>query len=176
MTTDNVTTTLVVNFGDTTGGDTIQAEIDDREKGFNNGKTSFVPGDQPAYLVYPSPNIAEVINTPSMGSIQNLGAGTRSITQEVQFQKSSESKVRFPVSSLSKVEWVGNDLGPLGVVDGSTLRASSSGVAIALVTFNVAYRAFRITNLPLDPLGDGSGYNVLVYIEGKKAVDRGVVI
>jgi hypothetical protein len=67
-----LTTHIVVQFADSSDTVNAQVEVDDREFGFNGGKTTFYPGDSPALLLFmPSGYIVDSVYT-SAGTVSSL--------------------------------------------------------------------------------------------------------
>lgn len=162
-----ITATLVVNFDDGRQGDAVlQLEIDSREDGFNAGKTTFGPGDQPVYLQFKTSNIIVQEKVVSAGLIQplNLGAPDNEILVEefLVFPREQTQTLSKPVDSGFTFKWLGTDLGTLVLLDELTVRAPTNGVAVAKVTYTTKMEAFRIVNIPF-PLNGESTFPVLVF-------------
>lgn len=163
-----ITTTLVVSFQSPGADGILKAEVDSREDGFNNGRTAFVAGDNPAYLVYTSDNVSIISQEPSTGIIQNIGPGTREITELVQFIKPERtSSPGYPVKSLTSFKWLGNNLGNITRLNDGSIICANTGVGVAKITYQTEFRAFRISNIP-NPLNGETTYNIVVLITGQQ--------
>jgi len=164
-----VTTTLVVSLSaDAIGSPIFSAEFDDRlaiEGGLNDGDTDFAPGDNLGFLLYRSRDVDDtsIVITPSLGSIVTLGGGTKSVTEFVHFPKTREVAPKYPVYSGFTYSWMGTSLGTLSATTDRSLVATTSGVAVAKVTYTTSFLQYRLVNTLLT--GENE-YDVLIYIEG----------
>lgn len=160
-----VTASLVVQFaGD--GAGILQAEIDSRPAGYNNGRTSFVPGDQPAFLVFKSVNVEVTDVTPSAGNIVALGTGTMQVSELLQFANADEVTLSKPYHSGMVAKWLGTSLGSVALVGDSKLRSASKGVGVLKVTYNARFLAYRLSGVPTVLNGE-TEYEVLIVVTGE---------
>ena len=169
-----VTATLVVNFDDGRQGDAVlQLEIDSRDEGFNAGKTTFGPGDQPVYLEFKTSNIIVQERVVSAGLIQplNLVFPDNEILVEefLVFPREQTQTLNRPVDSGFTFKWLGTDLGALVLLDELTVRAPINGVGVAKVSYKTKIEAFRIVNIPF-PLNGETTFPVLVFHIGDDGV------
>jgi hypothetical protein len=164
-----VRTTLVVRFdaGEQSGvgGSMLKAEIDDRESGLNAGKTQFRPGDSPYYLVYRTSDVTITQHRSSAGVIATAGPGVREVTEYLEFADEQEASLSYPVSGSIAYTWLGNNLGRLQLVGQTGVKAATKGVGRAKVTYQSAYQAYRLSNVPQE-LGGETSFDVLILIAG----------
>lgn len=111
-----VTTSITVRFGPGSGdGDGKQghlsAEIDDRDTGLNNGKTSFAPGDTVYFLVYKSNNVLYDTPVATAGAIRFQSSETVTKTQQVSFTGEHSASLSVPAIQIKNVQWIGRALG-----------------------------------------------------------------
>lgn len=162
-----ITTTLVVSFSSGAGAaGVLRAEVDSRENGYNNGRSSFTAGDAPAYLITKTDDVTISSQVPSTGTIQIIGTGTRVIEETLQFVNEREKTLQYPAQSGSLTfKWLGTNLGTLLLPDAVTVRAPNLGVAVAKVTYISKFTAYRINNVVV-PLNGESTFPVVVLITG----------
>ncbi len=163
-----VTASITVQFGAEAADDaTLIAELDDRtaaEGGRNGGRTQFMPGDTAYYLVYKH-KLTSTTHTSSAGGTAYQGAGSRQITETVVFLNEQEAELRYPVSGEVSVEWLGRSLGALSPVGGRSVRASESGVAVALVTYTTQFEVWGLSSPAT--INGRTSFEIAVLIEGE---------
>jgi len=167
--------TIVVQFGTapTTQAGAVghlSAEIDSRPTvagGLNNGQTGFAPGSVIYLLVYRSTHVRVASASTSAGSISTTGSvATVMLTEDVSFTNSRDASLSRPVVSVNSVTWMGSSLGVLTVQpDRMTVRATSSGVAVARVTYTAQAEVWRLTTL--SSVGGQTSYPVQVAFQGE---------
>ena len=164
----DVTATLVVIFsaGDA-GGESLQAEIDSRSDGLNQGDTSFGAGDQPGFLIFPTPLVVLTSITPSTGVIQTLTNENITFTETLTFAKKKQASVTKPIfgGTLTSFKWLGNNLGDPVVVDNKTVSVPIAGVGVLKVTYVAQALRRRLTSVT-SPLNGETDFDVLILIEG----------
>lgn len=162
-----VTATLVVDFNVGDSGGKLIAEIDARPDGFNGGKTSFAPGEQPVYLIFKSAEVVIDSQTPSAGSIAALAplTGLFAMEEILDFADATEATLQKPVYSGLTAKWLGNSLGTPVLVGDSKLVAPTKGVGVLKVNYNAQFLAYRLTNVPVKLNGE-TNYHVLIVIKG----------
>lgn len=149
-------------------GALLLAEIDPREDGLNKGRTRFLPGDQPAILIYTGPRVELDAVRSSAGHISTLSPGTREIEEEsLSFTDTTEATLQYPTAALSVWKWLGNDLGTPELVDELTVRIPAPGLGKLLVTYETAFEARRLSGVPVKLAGEDE-YDVLVLVEGSQ--------
>ena len=136
--TTNVKTTLQVAFGSNSSNDHLSVEVDSRADGLNAGKTSFLPGDTAYILIHKSWNMVIDQIIVSAGTVIDATAGVIVREEELSFAESSSAALSVPSTGLVSVQWLGHSLGTLTLQpDGMTVKADTSGVAMARVRYNV---------------------------------------
>lgn len=162
--------TIRVRFGSGAGGsgsnDHLSAEVDDRPAGPNAGKTSFLPGDTAWFLVYRSAGI-ELSMESSAGSVTGGAEVTVTKTEDVSFEATSTATLPMPAQAVTGTIWLGRDLGALTLgADGMTLTATSSGVAVARVSYTAKALSYGLQS-PSSVAGEND-FDVLVLITGSR--------
>ena len=162
-----VTTTLVVNFTPSTADGTglFTAEIDSRDTGLNNGKTSFEPGDSVGILVYKSDDVSIDQVRSSSGSVANLGLQSVTHTESIQFEGVATATLSRPAKAISSMKWLGNDGGAVTLTDGINLSVANALVGVLKVTYTSEPRGYRLSGVP-HPLNGETEYDVLVQFDG----------
>jgi len=166
-------TTIKRQFGSASGttsaSEHLSADVDSRPTGLNAGKTSFAPGDDVYILVYKSDNVVITGTVSSAGSIAASGSASVEITQELTFEDSNAASLDVPAAGgITSVQWFGRSLGSVAVGgDKLTCTASSSGVAVASVTYTATAHVYKLSTPPsINGLTD---YSILVLIQGGPA-------
>jgi hypothetical protein len=157
-----LTTHIVVQFADSSDTVNAQVEVDDREFGFNGGKTTFYPGDSPALLLFmPSGYIVDSVYT-SAGTVSLLGDTTKVIEGDYVFANEDTASLSYPYTANLVYSWMGTGLGALGVseyelrlparpVDPVThLPVPPYRVGIARATYESNAKAYRLSAVPLN--------------------------
>jgi len=163
-----VTASLVVDFSDGAQDGLLQAEIDSREDGFNQGKTSFIPGDDAYFLVYLGSNTALKTVAATLGAVSLVQTAGREVEPEtVQFtEQQREATLGYPVSGGLSVSWMGANPGAAQLRGDNQLVLPSPGLGIARVTYKTTFRVYRLSNLPSTVNGKGD-YSVLIALTGE---------
>jgi hypothetical protein len=162
-----VKTSIVVQFT-TAGEGSLSAEIDSRPEGYNGGRTSFVPGDSPVFLIFKTSNVTIISIEPSAGVIAGpLGTGTVPVEDMLSFAKETEASLQKPITGALTSKWLGNDLGTPTVVGEQKVRVPTVGVGVLKTNYNSAFTAYQLTGLPTVLNGESS-YEVLILITGEQ--------
>lgn len=160
--------TIRVQFGlpDSEMAGHLSAEIDDRPDGLNAGKTSFNPGETAYLLVFKSDNVSITDTICSAGSLSAQGSTLVSVSEELMFEDADTATLGKPArSSLAQTVWYGRSLGTLTLQsDMMTVRADSSGVAVAEVTYDTTALIYALTS-PATLNGE-SDFSILAVIKG----------
>lgn len=158
-----LTTHIVVQFADGSDSVSAQVEVDDREYGFNGGKTTFYPGDSPALLLFmPTGYVVDAIYT-SAGAVSLIGDTVKQIEQDFVFANEDTASLTYPMSANFAYSWMGNNIGALGVsneyevklparpVDPLThLPIPPYRVGIARATYDSNAKAYRLSAVPIN--------------------------
>ncbi|MBF0283151.1 MAG: hypothetical protein HQL51_01680 [Magnetococcales bacterium] len=138
---------IQVEFGGAAAGaDHLSAELDARPDGLNNGKTSFLPGETVYFLIYKSPSLKVDAVIPSAGRV-TPGPAVGGVEKEADlvFDDADSAALPVPAVGLVDVIWLGTHLGGLTLQsDGLTVKAASSGVAVARVRFHATPEAWGL--------------------------------
>lgn len=162
--------TIQVQFGAESAYSTrhLSAQIDTREDGLNNGKSSFSPGEMVAFLVFEGPGVTHDYPVCSAGSVALFDWQGEGLLEEhdVMFQNNDSVTVGKPIAELLNVTWVGRSLGDLTLQDDKlTLRATNEGVAVARIEYRTVTPKAYVLQSP-QTIAGLSDYAILVYIEG----------
>jgi len=159
-----VTASLVVQFRNQAAG-ILQAEIDGRPNGYNKGRTSFVPGDSPAFLVYRSAGVTIDAIELSAGNLLVLAPVLVDVEEFLTFARADEATLSKPYHSGMVAKWLGNNLGSAALVGDTVLRLADKGVGVLKVRYQARALAYRISGLPTVLNGE-TEYQVLAVISG----------
>lgn len=171
-----ITTSLVVNFNKSSdSSDILKLEIDDREDGLNNGKTSFAPGDTVYLLLFKSPNVTIDNILCTTGSIANVGSAVKSIDDFINFPNEQETNADYPVSGGFTYSLLGGNYNaPLTVInDGTAFKwaAPVSPAAPKIAIFRVRYNSnaivLRLSGTMISGLDE---YPIMVYVNGHTGI------
>lgn len=156
-----ITAHLVVQFSDAADNLNAVLEIDDRDNGYNAGKTTFYPGDQPAMLLFmPTGYVVDTIVT-SAGNVTLIGDTTKLIESDYVFANEDTSSLTYPHSSGFSYYWMGVDAGALSVSNQfevklptrpidpvSNLPVPPYRVGVARATYTSDAKAYRLSAVP----------------------------
>lgn len=168
-----ITTSLVVGFGeasDEAGNRIVKAEVDPREDGYNNGKTSgFTPGDSVGILLYkPDGSTVTRIKT-SKGGVYKSGTTYREIEEDQQVDSTRDISVSYPVPSSFSYQWIGNNLSNVVRLNESALRLSKTEdqlgdlyAGVLRMSYNSPCDLYVLHNTLISGVGD---YPILVVFE-----------
>ena len=162
-----VTTSLVVQFGsaDDAANYHLSAEIDSREAGFNKGVTSFLPGDNPAFLVYKTEELSLQFYH-STGGKTSLGTVIIPQDEFIVFAEQKEVQLSKPPSGGVSLTLYGGKTG--AKVTGQSVSLPEKGTAVYRATYNAKAYAYKLTGIPLTIDGKSS-FPVVVVIVGTAA-------
>jgi hypothetical protein len=161
----SVTTSIVVSFSDVAGsGGVLKAEIDNRPDGFNNGITTFYPGDEPAFLVFKTSDVTISRMEASEGALEGLGAATVHITGEsITFANNREASLAYPCTGAITVDKSSPGAPALTLSENQiTLTIPINSVCAYLVSYDTVAEGHKIS-------GAAGDMDVVVYIEGATA-------
>ncbi len=157
----------IIDVADSSSG-LLQAEIDSREAGLNSGRTSFIPGDQPGFLIFKGERVAVDNVRPSAGNIVSLAAGNMDVSETLSFAGTQEARLKYPTAAILSYKWLGNNLGVPVLIDEATVSVPVEGVGLLMVTYQTAFLARRVSGVPAVINGE-TEYDVLVLVEGSQS-------
>lgn len=105
-----VISTMNVTFGEESSSKNtaIILEVDDREDGYNNGITSFKPGDDVYYWMFQGSLITEILkHFTTAGAISKIATESKEIEEMLTFTNSNEATLKYPPSSPVTLEILG---------------------------------------------------------------------
>lgn len=149
-------------------GAVLMVELDSREDGLNGGRTSFLPGEQPGFLIFKGDDVTVSGVRPSAGNIADIEDGTIAETELLHFADTQEATLKRPaLAGLTSYKWLGNDLGVPVVQDQIKVVVPLAGVGVLQVTYDSAFDARRLSGLGVTLNGE-SEFEVLVLVEGSQ--------
>lgn len=175
-----ITTSIVINFIDPTGTDspTISAEVDSRpavEGGYNAGKSQFVSGDSPVFLLFKETDIEVVSVETTVGTVSLIAADQILTGQDqvLTFAKASSTSLSKPVVGTPIVKFLAGWV----VEDGSTptftvapsgkVAASKECLAVIKVSYEAPFVAYRLSGVPSELEGEKT-FPVLIVITAQR--------
>lgn len=171
-----LTAHLVVQFSDAADAASVVAEVDDREDGYNFGKTTFYAGDN-VYLLLFIPDGYEVDKVlTSAGTIAYVEDSTKNIEAYLPYANEDSASLSYPVDSGFAYTWLGTSLGVISNPDQFTAKLPARGydtvtkkanpeyrVGVAYVTYKSACKVYKLYSVPANCL------QVMVYFVVKKS-------
>lgn len=163
-----ITTSLVIDFKTDDDTGILKAEIDSREGGYNDGITSFIPGDSPVFLVYKSPDVTIEGITASSGTVSLIASGSHSNSiddsEYLTFANEREATPKYPISGGFSSKWLGTNG---GVVSESEQKVviPAKAVAVLKVDYTTLFDAYRLSNVP-ETLNGETSFPVVIFIAG----------
>lgn len=162
-----VTTSIVVEFKKE-GSSVLTAEIDSRPTGFNNGRTSFSPGDSAVFLLFKTDDVTVDSLISSYGVVEAVtpippATDLYEVEEWLTFADTDTASLSKPYTIGLTYEWYGTNLGTL-TPDGTSIRAATKGVGVAKVKYRSRFTAHSIAS-PLTMNGK-SDFQILVFVAG----------
>jgi len=150
----------------------LSAEVDRRDDGLNQGRTTFHPGETAHMLVYHDPKTTIQDISASTGLILPNADQIFQRSEDITFDETGTAFLSRPATAIQSVIWMGSDLGVLTLApDGRTVTAASIGITVARVTFTVRARSWRLST-PSTVAGLDS-FSVRVQIAGSSRDEVG---
>jgi hypothetical protein len=156
--------TVVVQFGrgaDSTALVKVELDGEVNRDAEGNEQTSFIPGDQPVFLVHHDASLVIGSVACSSGLIQDLGQVSRSRSQRIEWPDLSAQELEYLPSATPAFVWYGNDATP-ALVD-RTLTPTGMVPAVCDVALTAAFRQFRLLPPPLT-LAAETDYPILIVV------------
>lgn len=170
-----VTASLVINFGDETDA-FLEAEINEED---NEGKTSFVAGDEVYFRVYNSGNykIIQTAGSTSLESSNNVvnisELNEEGLLEQVSFAFSATSSTDKYIHQFYSGTWIGKPLGIIKKIGHNELSGGvvpkeqgGSGkpdsVGVAEVDYDTKYDLWKYSSP--SSLNDSTTYSVVIGI------------
>lgn len=167
-----VTTSVVVNFGtseEDKSSQLLRAEVDDREEGYNNGKTSFIPGDNVGILLFSSESFTLTQAIASKGTVSKHSDTHKSIDDFFQIEGDREIDLTYPVESTFTKEWYGINLGNITRINEGALQLSNDALEPPYVgVVKIAYSSpCGLWVLSDTLIADKTEYPIIVFFQGE---------
>ncbi len=146
----------------------LSAQVDGRKQGgLNRGRTTFVSGQTPHFLVHHGPGVTVSNLDTTSGDLYPDAPQVFQMEEDLFFSGTDQARLSRPARSLDSWIWLGSDLGTLTLgSDGMTLTADAFGLAIVRVTYTVEVLAWGLSS-PLH-LGGGRKFPIAVRIRGSE--------
>ncbi len=143
-------------------------EIDDRDEGYNKGKTSgFYPSEPVGLLLYVGPKVKHTATNVSLGSVSF--EGTTSVEKEETLVFSAPDKLsnslKYPKSEIISTSWIGNALGDYEISDDNVVTVKCDkpyGVGVFSISYTAAAKTGKL-NTPALAL---KNYEIAVQVVG----------
>ncbi len=172
-----LTAHIVVQFADAESNVSVVAEVDDREDGFNVGKTSFYSGDTPHLLLFVPAGYEVLSVMTSAGAVSFVTDTFKDIDTFLAFANEDSVSMSYPISGAWAYTWLGASLGVLTASDQFTAKLPARGfdagtkkpipeyrVGVAQATYTSDCKVYKLFNVP--PLVS----QVMVFFVVKKIV------
>lgn len=170
-----LTAHIVVQFAEADANVSIVAEIDDRELGYNLGKTTFYHGDTPYMLLFiPNGYVVDKVLT-SAGAVSFVADDSKAIESYLAFANEDQVSLSYPVSSGFTYSWLGTNLGVISNPDQFTAKLPARGfdtttkraipeyrVGVSYATYTSNCKVYKLSGVP------GSVSQVMVFFVVKK--------
>lgn len=155
-----ITAHIVVEFsGDE--GFTAFVEVDDREFGFNGGRTRFLPGQDAYLLLFKPTGYSVVHNASTAGSLVKTQNSVKDIDEIVSFANEDAASVRYPIDANFSTQWIGAAAGtiskngqfgvslPARPIDPNTqLPIPEYRIGIARLLYQANCEVWKLTSVP----------------------------
>jgi len=176
MATNTVLTAhLVVQFSDAEANASVVAEIDDREDGYNGGRTTFYIGDTVHMLLFiPSGYTVDQVLT-SAGAVAYVAEDYKEIETYLTYANEDSASLSYPISSLFTYSWLGTVAGAVSNPDQFTAKlpvrpfdsvtkkvVPEYRIGIAKVTYRSNCKVYKLYSVPTNCL------QVMVFFVVKK--------
>jgi hypothetical protein len=141
----------------------IVAEIDDREDGYNAGKTTFAPGSDAYILVFLPTGWYIDSATVTAGTIGYIENDTKNVEAYLEFPNTDDASLSYPYDNTFIYTWLGTAPGILTPVTQFRVtlpprtRDSLSGefvppyrIGIAEISYNSICQVWKVSGVPTD--------------------------
>ncbi len=156
-----LTAHLVVQFSDASTNVSIVAEADDRDDGYNAGRTTFYAGASVYLLLFiPNGYVVDRVLT-SAGTVSYVADSTKAIEAYVPYANEDSASLSYPVSSTFRYTWLGTSLGAISNPDQFTAKLPARGfdtvtkkaipeyrVGVAYVTYVSNCKVYKLYGVP----------------------------
>lgn len=162
-----VTTSIVVQINDPAASGSssarAQAEVDSREDGLNNGKTSFIAGDSVYILLFKDSNVSITSVTASSGTCVKEGSGSMTIDEFVTLANSDSTSTEKPAVNLTATVVAG--AATLVSTENGNIVASEPSVAVISVSYTANFDIYKLSGFPA-ALDGKKDYPIVVFFSG----------
>lgn len=166
-----ITTNLVIRFQTTDSSAAenavLSAELDTRDDGLNEGRSQFLYGDTPAYLIYRTDNVTYTQES-TAGSVQYIETGSIEVIETISFVGETEARLsKPPLGGVAFTLVAGRDVdvSTLTVV-GTRVTNPVEALAVVKAQYMTRYEAYRLIGVTDPMVPDLEDYEVIIYILG----------
>ncbi|MBF0273586.1 MAG: hypothetical protein HQL98_16195 [Magnetococcales bacterium] len=143
----------------------IAIQPDDRDDGLNPGGVVLTPGHPVHVLVHVGPGVSSVRLSASAGELWPDPPQVYSEEVDLVFSETDTATLSHPVQSIDSWTWMGAALGSLSLAaDGLTVRAESSGLAVARLRVTIQAYGWRI--MPPEELAGARRFPIALVASG----------
>ena len=156
-----LTAHLVVQFSDAADSVSVVAEIDDRDDGYNLGRTTFYAGDSVYLLLFiPEGYVVDTVLS-SAGAVAYVEDSTKTIETYVPYANEDTASLTYPVGSGFNYAWLGSSLGVISTPDQFTAKLPARGydtatkkpvpeyrIGVAYVSYLSACKVYKLYSVP----------------------------
>ena len=147
----------------------LKIEVDDREDGFNHGKTSsFLPGASVGLLLYKGPGVTLQSIYTSLGGVDLNGQASVDKEETVVFSAPDDliKSLNYPLAVIKEQIWLGATLGSFNIEDDQSLRIRTSrtfGIGVCLIK----YKSNATIAVLSAPALDYDSYEIGIQVVGR---------
>lgn len=153
---------VVVEFGDQSNVQAV-VEVDSREDGYNQGRTSFSSGDDAYLLLFVPKGYDVVADMASVGTLSYVGLDSKAVEDYLTYANEDQATVQYPITTGFSAAWYGSAPSPSITVksDDQTVALSARPydpvskklnpeyrIGVARVNYSSACRVYKISNVP----------------------------
>lgn len=172
-----LTAHIVVQFAEADANVSVVAEIDDRENGYNLGKTTFYFGDTPHILLFiPDGYYVDQVLT-SAGAVAFVADDSKTIETYLAYPNEDSASLSYPVDSALSYTWLGQNHGVISTPDQFTAKLPTRAIdpstkkpipeyriGVASASYVSECKVYKLYNVPAGIA------QVMVYFVVKKIV------
>lgn len=156
-----ITAHVVVEFAAGSDNPTVSVEVDGREDGYNNGKTSFFPGENAYLLLYVPAGWSCKYFASSAGALTYIEDTDIAVEDYLAFVDDETAQLQYTVSGYPVFTWLGNNLGTINLVNGvcsliarafdalTKVFTPAHRVGIAKVNYVTRASVYRVSSVPV---------------------------
>ena len=158
----------------TSSSDSLSIEVDSREDGFNEGRSTFAPGEAVHLLVRKGATSTITLQEETAGQLIYAGLVTYQHTDTLAFDNVNTHSLTYRADAIVSSVWVGDDLGAITLqTSGKDVNITAAGVGLLEVVYTTT--AYKYTLYSPETVIARDEFSILAYIESTKpdAVETG---